>query len=63
MSDDVAPRNKGQAMRDLIAWADSAETAKALEAMKLLELSDEDIEAVFSRSARVVRIPWLGRVR
>ena len=57
-----AAMTKVSAMRALIAWADSGETAAALEAIELLDLSDADIEALFRRSGSVVRIPHLGEV-
>ncbi len=49
-------------MRALIAWADSDATARALEAIELLELTDDDIEALFRSAGRVMRIPHLGRI-
>ena len=55
-------QTKGAAMRALIAWADSDATARALEAIELLDLTDEDIEALFRSAGRVVRIPHLGRI-
>ncbi len=58
-----APMTKVQAMRAVIAWADSAATAEAMDAAALLELTDEDIEALFRRGGAVVRIPHLGKVR
>lgn len=61
--DDDAGR-RGRAVRELVAWAQSEQTAKALEAMELLELTDSDIEMLFRNDATdcVVRIPWLGKV-
>lgn len=59
---DAAPMTRIEAMRALISWADSGETERALDAIELLALSDEDIESLFRRARRVVRIPFLGRV-
>lgn len=55
-------RARRQAIRDLIEWIDSDGTTRALAAIDLLELSDQDIETLFAGDLRVKRIPFLGRV-
>jgi hypothetical protein len=56
---------RGRAIKDLITWLRSEDTARALEAMQLLDLTDEDLELLFSNEApsAVRRIPFLGKVR
>ena len=56
---------RGRAIVDLIAWIESDGTTKALAAIDLLDLSDEDLETLFQMRAseQVVRIPHLGRVK
>ncbi len=54
--------SKVQAMRALLAWADSNETAQALDALEILDLSDEEVEALFRPGRSVVRVPHLGKV-
>ncbi len=62
---DKAAQNRGQAIMDLVAWIKSDGTAKALEAMQLLDLSDDDLETLLRSHVpeNVIRIPHLGRVR
>ena len=57
-----AARARRAAIRDLIDWIDSDGTTKALAAIDLLELSEQDIETIFMGDRRVKRIPFLGRV-
>jgi hypothetical protein len=61
-SADDCGRARRQAIRALIDWIDSDATTKALDAIALLELSDEDIAVIFMGDARVTRIPFLGRI-
>ncbi len=59
---DDGGRARRAAIRDLIDWIDSDGTTKALAAIELLELNDQDIETIFMGDRRVKRIPFLGRV-
>ena len=69
MNDNDAGRRE-RALQDLRRWAESDQTARALEAMELLELTDEDVEALFRERSvvprqrgNVVMLPIFGRVR
>ena len=50
MTDGAKSAARGQAIVDLVAWIKSDGTAKALEALELLELSDDDLATLFKKS-------------
>jgi len=62
MSGATKPPDRVQAMRDLIRWANSPATARALEAMELLDMTDEELDRIFTRNGNVVKIPHFGRI-
>ena len=54
--------NKVQAMQHLVAWAKSNATVQALEAMEILDLSDEELDLIFRTRTGAVKIPHFGRI-
>jgi hypothetical protein len=51
-----------RAVRDLVRWANSDISARALDAIEVLELTEDDLDRIFARNGNVVKIPHLGRI-